>query len=147
MKKFLIPLLSLALVLMLSGCTEESAAVLSLSDADLSGTDEIRMQNAHNGHFTVISDPDDIAQITAFIQSVSGTDSGSGKGYYEGTYQLQFYREETLLFSIAFGDSDCFYTGKGPDGYPLRYLLPEKTVQERVIPFLSRYDESGFDWN
>jgi len=146
MKKRLFLVLITALLLMLVSCKEELPAAFSLSDCDLSGVDQIRMQNAHNGQFTILSDPDDIAAITAFLQKVVGTDPESGKGYYEGTYQLQFFRADALIFSMAFGDSDCFYTGKGADGYPLRYLLPDNTIREKVIPFFSQFDRSGFEW-
>ena len=146
MKKRLF-IIFLVLSLLLIGCKSEASTELRLSDFDLSGTDEIRLQNAHNGAFSILSEPDDIAEITAFIQDVVGTDPESGKGYYEGTYSISFYREEALIFSLGFGDSDCFYTGKGEDGYPLRYLLPEQTIREEVIPFFSRFDQSGFEWN
>lgn len=147
MKKQLFWIMAFIVACLLLGCTDAPAADLRLSDPDLSGTDQIRMQNAHNGLFTVITDPQDIAEITAFLQQFAGSDPESGKGYYEGTYQLQFYRADAEIFSIAFGDSDCFYTGKGADGYPLRYLLPEQTIREKVIPFLSQFDQSGFEWN
>ena len=147
MKKCLLFILTFALILILAACGEDSPAELHLSDYDLSATTEIRMQNAHNGHFTIIMDPNDIAAITEFIQEVVGTAPESGKGYYEGTYSLQFYRGEEEIISMAFGDSDCFFTGKGDDGYPLRYHLPDNTIQEQVIPFLSQFDQSGFEWN
>ena len=140
-------LLTLVLILLiLAGCKEEFPATLHLSDCDLSGATQIRMQNAHNGQFSIILEPKDIAAITVFLQEVVGTTPESGKGYYEGTYQLQFYRGDEEIFSMAFGDSDCFFTGKGKDGYPLRYLLPDNTIQEKVIPFLSQFDQSGFEW-
>ena len=147
MKKALILILSLTLLLLLSGCKNAPGAELRLSDTDLSSTDEIRMQNAHNGQFTVITDPDDIAAVTAFVQSFTGTDPGSGKGYYEGSYSVAFYQGEEKIFSMAFGDSDCFYMGDYGDGYPIRYLLDDMTVKADVIPFLAQFDSSGFQWN
>jgi hypothetical protein len=140
-------ILFLVLALLLIGCKAEASTELHLSDFDLSGTDQIRLQNAHNGHFTILSKPEDIAEITAFVQDVVGTDPESGKGYYEGTYSVAFYRNEENIFSFAFGDSDCFYTGKGSDGYPIRYLLKDITIRDDVIPFLSQFDQSGFKWN
>ena len=147
MKKCLLLVFALALILTLFGCGKELPAELHLADFDLSGVDQIRLQNAHNGQYTILLEQDDIAEITVFIQDFVGTSPESGKGYYEGTYAVQFYRDDENVFSMAFGDSDCFYTGKGGDGYPLRYLLPKQTILEKVIPFFSRYDQSGFVWN
>ena len=147
MKKRLLLVLLLALVLTLLGCGEELPAELRLADFDLSGVDQIRLQNAHNGQYTILLEQDDIAEITVFIQELVGTSPESGKGYYEGTYAVQFYRNDENIFSMTFGDSDCFYTGKGDDGYPLRYLLSKQTIREDVIPFFSQYDQTGFAWN
>lgn len=116
---------------------------LSLDSMDFSGITEILLTNCHNGAVNRIKDPEAIRQITGFLNRVSGGHPESGKGYYEGSYSLALYRGEEEVFSLAFGDSDCFYTGKGADGYPLRYPLADMTVQGDVIPFFSAFDESG----
>ena len=71
-----------------------------------------------------------------------GKSVGSGKGYYEGSYGLSFYDENGEFFSMAYGDSDCFYMGEGEDGYPIRYILCHINISDDVIPFFSRFDRS-----
>lgn len=110
---------------------------------DLSGADRLKLTNCHNGCTTYITNPDTIASVIGFLNSVVGTHPESGKGYYEGSYELTLCRDEKELLSLVFGDTDCFYTGKGPDGYPLRYLLADMTIKKDIIPFFSPYDASG----
>ena len=143
----LILVLLLCGALLLAGCSRNAvAAEVALTDLIPQGTTKIALQNAHNGKFTFLSDPGSIAQIEDFLRTVSGTGAESGKGYYEGSYSIAFYQGEEKTFSMAFGDSDCFYMGDYGDGYPIRYLLEEITVREDVIPFFSQFDTSGFQW-
>ena len=141
-------ILILCAALFLTGCgkndiTQEVTLAEHIPDA----VTKIEMQNCHNGQYTFLSDPDDIAQITDFFRTVTGTDAKSGKGYYEGSYSIVFYQDEEKAFSMAFGDSDSLYIGEYGDGYPIRYRLKDITIQDDVIPFFSQFDSSGFQWN
>ena len=145
-KRFILVLL-LCISLVLAGCGRKDVAPqAALADHVPDIATRIVLQNAHNGQFTHITDADTMAQITDFLRSVTGTGAESGKGYYEGSYSIAFYQGEEQTFSMAFGDSDCFYMGQYGDGYPIRYLLEEMTVKEDVIPFFSQFDRSGFQW-
>ena len=145
--KRLIPVLLLCSVLLLAGCSRNTvAAEVALTDLIPQTATKITLQNAHNGQFTHITDAGTMEQITDFLRTVTGTGAESGKGYYEGSYAITFYQGEEKTFSMAFGDSDCFYMGDYGDGYPIRYLLEEITVREDVIPFFSQFDTSGFQW-
>ena len=42
-------------------------------------------------------------EICDFLKNLSGIHDGSGKGYYEGTYQIKLLNENGAFFSIAFG--------------------------------------------
>ena len=141
MKKFLAFVLCLALLF--AGCKGDApGSEIQLKNYDFDGVTEIRIQNCHNGEYTILLEADDISAITTFLSEIVGTDSGSGKGYYEGTYAIICYRNDETVFSMSFGDSDCFYTGKGGDGYPIRYLLTGMTIADDVVPFFARFDQS-----
>ena len=143
MKKLLSLILASVLVFTLFGCNKDSTgSEVKLADLDFSTVNRISLQNCHNGEYTTILEENDISAITSFLKKVTGTDSGSGKGYYEGTYAIICYRNDETVFSMAFGDSDCFYTGKGGDGYPIRYLLTGMTIADDVVPFFARFDQS-----
>lgn len=140
-------LVILAIVLCAAFLPEDApGGEFSLSQMDFSGITKIELTNCHNGAVSNISSPEDIREITAFLTSVSGGHPESGRGYYEGSYSLSLFQGEEQVFSVGFGDSDCFYTGKGRDGYPLRYPLVGMTIKETVVPFFSVWDESGFLW-
>ena len=148
MKKRITVFVALLLAVMLARCQNDApGGEIQLGrEFDFTGTGQIELTNMHNGQVTVITDEQDITAITAFIGETVGKNVGSGKGYYEGSYSVVFYDEAGEILSLGFGDSDCFYMGKGDDGYPIRYILPHITVSEDVIPFLSQFDESGFVW-
>jgi len=140
--------LILCAVLLLTACgRNDTAKEVTLAEHIPDAVTKIELQNCHNGQYTFLSDPDDIAQITDFLRTVTGTDAESGKGYYEGSYSLSFYQNEEKTFSMAFGDTDCFYMGEYGDGYPIRCLLKDTTIRDDVIPFFSQFDSSGFQWN
>lgn len=142
MKRFFLVLM-LCGVLLLSGCRRESvAAEISLADHIPQDVTKIALQNAHNGQYTFITNIDSMAEIRDFLRTITGTDAGSGKGYYEGSYYIAFYHGDEKTFSMAFGDSDCLYMGDYGDGYPIRYLLKGITIAEDVIPFFSQFDGS-----
>lgn len=137
------------LLVCLSGCSSDTVSTpsdFSFSDLDLSKTTVIRLQNAHNGMSSYISDPEDVAAIIAFLQNYSGGDVESAKGYYEGSYALSFYEsaEADPIASFALGDENVFYYGDYGDGYPCRYHLKGVTVQE-IAAFLFPYDASGLN--
>ena len=141
-------ILILCAVLLLTTCgRNDTAQEVTLADHIPDTATKMELQNCHNGRYTFLSDPDDIAQITDFLRSVTGTDAESGKGYYEGSYYIAFYQGEEKIFSMAFGDSDSLYMGEYGDGYPIRYRLKDITIQDDVIPFFSQFDSSGFQWN
>jgi hypothetical protein len=137
---FLIVLLILGGILLFP--SKGPGARIQLGNYDLEGITKIELTNCHNGCRTDIAEETDIAAILDFVTPVIGEYSGSGKGYYEGSYALALYRGEKQVLSLAFGDSDCFYMGKGRDGYPVRYLLVNKTVGEDIIPFFAQFDQS-----
>ena len=145
MKKILVLLL---ILLTLSGCKSDApGSEIQLKNYGFDGVTEIRIQNCHNGEYTILRDAADIAAVTAFLSEMVGTDPESGKGYYEGSYAIKCIYSDGEEFSLAFGDSDCFYMGKGGDGYPLRYQLTGKTVKGDIVPFFSQFDQSGFQWD
>lgn len=113
---------------------------------DLGGATQVKLVNGHNGYSTTITDENDIAEIAAFVGETIGKSQGSGKGYYEGSYSVVFSYEDGEEFTLVYGDSDCFYMGKGEDGYPIRYILCHINITDDVIPFFSQYDQSGMVW-
>ena len=137
MKKLVSLLLVILSVLVFAACSKE----LKLSSLDLDGTEKIVLTNMHTGKNTEITDKNDVDKIVAFVGEVVGTDDGSGKGYYEGTYDVSFYKKDGETVAVGFGDSDCFYTGKGDDGYPIRYLLKDKTVNGDIVPFFEEFED------
>ena len=141
--KLLIALaLVLALVLLPALLPEEApGGEYSPGSEDLSGVDRIVLTNCHNGQKTHLTDPETIASVIALLQETVGSHPESGKGYYEGSYSLALFRGDTEILALAYGDSDCFYTGKGADGYPLRYPLMGLTVKGEVLPFFSGLEE------
>ena len=135
--------LTLLLIFTCTGCKSDApGSEIQLKNYGFDGVTEIRIQNCHNGEFTILLDADDISAVTAFLSEIVGADPESGKGYYEGSYAIQCFYEDGEEFSLAFGDSDCFYMGKGSDGYPLRYKLAGKTVKADIVPFFSQFDQS-----
>lgn len=133
------------LIFTLSGCKGEApGSEIQLKNYGFDGVTEIRIQNCHNGEYTILQENADITAVTAFLSEVVGVNPESGKGYYEGTYAITCIYEDGEEFSLAFGDSDCFYMGKGGDDYPIRYLLSGMTVADDIVPFFSRFDQSGF---
>ena len=147
MKYAVIGFLLLAIVLCAAFLPGEApGGEYSPGSEDLSAVDRVELTNCHNGHRTILTDPGDIAAVTGFLQTVVGDHPESGKGYYEGSYALTLYRGKQEVLSLAFGDSDCFYRGKGPDGYPLRYPLRDMTIKGDVVPFFEKLDESGARW-
>ena len=141
--KLLIALaLVLALVLLPDLLQKEApGGEYSPGSEDLSGVDRIVLTNCHNGRKTDLTDPEAIASVIAFLRKTVGSHPESGRGYYEGSFSLELFRGDTEVLSLAYGDSDCFYTGKGADGYPLRYPLTGMTVKEDVVPFFSGLEE------
>ena len=148
MKKSILFILVLALLLSATGCGHNSTGeeILLRQEIDLEGVRQIDLANAHNGQTTAITDEAVISKITDFLNEIIGRSDGSGKGCYEGSYTLTFTYKDGTASSLGFGDSDCFYTGTGSDGYPLRYILCGKTVSDDVLPFFSQFDKSGFSW-
>lgn len=142
MKRLILPLM-LCAVLLLTGCGRNDVArETALADHIPDTATKIVLQNCHNGQFTFITGAGAMAQITDFLCAVTGSGAESGKGWYEGSYSIAFYQGEETVFSMAFGDSDCFYMGDYGDGYPIRYLLNKITAKDDVIPFFAQFDSS-----
>ena len=138
MKKFLV--LLFILILTFTGCKSNApGSEVQLKNYGFDGVTEIHLQNCHNGEYIILQAEEEITAITAFLSDVVGTDPESGKGYYEGTYAITCYYEDGEEFALAFGDSDCFYMGKGGDGYPIRYQLAGKTIKDDIVPFFSQF--------
>ena len=146
MKKLLALFLSLFLIFSITGCKDDApGSEIQLKNYGFDGVTEIRIQNCHNGEYTILREDADIASVTAFLSEIVGTDPESGKSYYEGSYAIKCIYADGEEFSLAFGDSDCFYMGKGGDGYPIRYLLSGMTIADDVVPFFTRFDQSISD--
>lgn len=125
--------------ILFSACTARNEALsMSLTEIDFSSVTQIKIQNAHNGKWTYITEPEEVGEICAFLHQVSGKEGHSAKGYYEGTYSLTLLNGEEKVFSIGFGDSDSFFCGEFGDGYPVRYLLDGMGIEE-VTGFLKQY--------
>lgn len=120
--------------------------IFSLADLRKRNITRIKLQNAHNGQYTFLEDGEDIADICAFLQDVSGVDYGTSKGYYEGTYAVSLqYEDGSEEDSVVFGDSTSFTYGEGEDGYPIRYEMLSHDILD-VVAFFSQYDSSGYQW-
>lgn len=143
MKRLTALILAVALTLILSGCGGKKEELsVSFGDVDFSSVTKAQMQNAHNGTWTEITEPEDVKAVCEFLKTVSGKEGGSAKGWYEGTYALQLMEEDgSVYFHLAFGDSDAFFYGSYGDGYPVRYVLDGVTIQE-VTDFLGKFDAS-----
>lgn len=136
----------LAVCLLTDPEVPEPEKTIEFTDLNAAEVTAVTLQNAHNGIFTHIIDPDSIAGICDIIKSVYGSNGISGKGYYEGSYSVTLYNADEKIMSVGFGDTNSFFYGKGKDGYPIRYDLEGLSI-DGVIRLLSEYDISGFDWN
>ena len=125
---------------------ESSPNGVTFSYVDFSGVTSIKLENAHNGKSTVISDNDAIRDICNFLSGVSGVNGRNSKGYhYQGSYALTLMAGDEQILSIAFGDDNVFFFGDYDEKYKMMYDLDWYTI-DSVIHFLYHYDESGFDW-
>ncbi len=142
MKRMLLVLVLVALVLAGCGKPEMTAA---FREMDVSDVTRVQIQNLHNGKYSLVTDPESLEEICAYVKGVSGVSGESGKGYYEGSYAVALYAEgEEPFFNIGFGDEDVFYYGEGADGYPIRYHLVDLTIKDTTA-FFSRFDSSVTD--
>ena len=124
---------------------KEDPSSVSFADFDFSAVTDIRLDNAHNGKSTAISDPDAIEDICNFLSGVSGSNGRNSKGWhYQGTFALTLMAEDENVFQITFGDDDVFFYGKYNKNYAMMYDLDRD--MDDVIRYLYRYDESGYDW-
>ena len=113
---------------------------ISFANHDFSAVNSIHLKNLHNGHTTYLT-PEQVREVTAFVNSLTGKNATTSRGYYEGSYSLTFIVDKTKVFSIAFGDTPIFNYGDYGDGYPARYQLDNLTIEE-VTTFLSQFDAS-----
>ncbi len=128
-----------------TGDTKEEPTSVSFEDFDFSDVTDIRLDNAHNGKSTAISDPDAVKSICTWLSNISGSNGRNSKGWhYQGTFALTLMAEDETVFQISFGDDDVFFYGKYDKNYAMMYDL-DRDIDD-VIRFLYRYDESGFDW-
>lgn len=122
---------------------------ITFSSVELEGKNssitQIDLHNGHNGQHTYITDPESIEAIIRFMDSVSGNNPTSSKGYYGWTYSLKFMSGDTEILNIGFGDDDTFNYGTYTDGYPCRYNLKGITLMD-VVSFLCQFDESDHEW-
>ena len=118
---------------------------IHFADLDADAVTSIELKNLHNGAYSFLRYQDEKNAICNLLKGLSGINAGSGKGYYEGSYQIQLLNDEQVFFSIAVGDTPSFYYGKGEDGYPVRYILVGHDIKD-IIAFLSEYDTSRFEW-
>ncbi|MDO5406311.1 MAG: hypothetical protein Q4F28_03135 [Eubacteriales bacterium] len=130
-----------AAVFALSGGRRQSAAI-SFADTEFGQVNCVRVQSMHSGEYVWIEKPEEIEKILAFLGGVKGTNRESGKGYYEGSYEVCCFKERTgeTLFSIGFGDSPAFYYGTHDRdaGYPNRYTLDGMGIEE-ITEFFGNY--------
>lgn len=132
------------MAMLLAGCAKPEMTI-SFSQMDFGDVTQVRIQNLHNGVYSVVKDPESIEKICDYCKGVSGESGESGKGYYEGSYAVALYSgEEEPFFHLAFGDEDVFYYGEGEDGYSIRYHLVDLTIKDTTA-FFSHYDSSLTD--
>lgn len=136
----------LAVCLITDPKTDPAPESISFEDITAETVTMVELKNLHNGEYTYLIDPSDIVSVCNYLSDLSGTYLGSGKGFYEGTYQVRLLQGETVLFSIAFGDSNTFYHGEGDDGYAMRYA-PNNIDIPQIVAFFSTYDSSDFQWD
>lgn len=129
-----------------SGDTKEKdPSSVSFANFDFSSVTDIKLDNAHNGRSTAISDPDAVKSICTWLSNISGSNGRNSKGWhYQGSFALTLLAENQEVFQIVFGDDDVFFYGMYDQNYAVMYDLDRD--MEDVIRFLHRYDESGFDW-
>lgn len=120
---------------------EETVYSIAFSELDTSAITEVYLRNLHNGVITYVTDPEDVSAICEYIKGISGTNGGSSKGYYEGTYGVKLLHNYEETFSLSFGDSSTFAHGKGTDGYSIRYELADRDISD-VTAFFCRFDSS-----
>lgn len=137
------------MILCLFGCSkvgEPVDASISFEEQVFSEADKVIIQSAHTGKSATIEAPEDIREIGEFMNRISGIDGISSKGYYEGTYQVKFFKENQEFFCIGFGDNAIFNYGDYGDGYPERYTLDDVTISE-VVEFFGQYQELAYSEN
>lgn len=145
MKKLIALFCIILLTLSLAGCAQQAAA-LSLAEESFQNVTQVKLYNCHNGQYSVITDPDTVADICDFIRGVSGTASKKQEGFYEGTYDITLLDpNEKAVFEIAFGDSDAFYCIAAGDTEATRYDMADLTAKD-AIAFFAPWDTSGFQW-
>lgn len=147
-KKQFVLVLVLLLLLATAACKKDAPGgeIQIGRTYDLSGVTQIKLENGHNGYSTYITNEADIADILSFVGDTVGKPLGSGRGYYEGSYSVVFSFDNGEEFRLTYGDDAVFYLGEGDDGYPIRYRLLHISISEDVIPFFSRFDQSGMVW-
>lgn len=143
-------LAALALSLLLYGCSFSDEGKISFEDTDLSNVNSVLLVNLHNGGQTYIDDAESVMEICDYLRNIRGENGTSAKGYYEGSYGVALYANdsaslavmdaETPILSIGFGDTSSFYYGELEDGYPVRYAMTN-TIIEEVISFFKQYDQ------
>ncbi len=144
-KKHFVLILALLLLLATAACKNDAPGgeIQIGREYDFSGVTQIKLVNGHNGHSSFITNEADIAGIISFVGDTVGKPLGSGKGYYEGSYSVNFFFDNGEEFLLTYGDDAVFYLGEGDDGYPIRYRLIHISISDDVIPFFSRFDQSG----
>ena len=149
MKKLLVFILVMIFALALAGCKSDAPGgeIQIGREYDFSGVTHVKLVNGHNGYSTIITDETDMANVISFVGDTIGKPLGSGNGYYEGSYSVEFFYDNDEEFSLTYGDDTVFYLGEGDDGYPIRYQLIHINISDDVIPFFSQYDQSGMVWN
>ena len=140
-----------------SGDGKDRGLNIHFDTHDFSNVKSIRLRNLYNGKDTYITEETDVQALCAFLNTVKGIQGGSSKGYYEGFYSLSLYEnssaaqavldEEKPLFSIGFGDTGIddiasIHYNTFEDGYPIRFLLEDFSVQQ-VRDTLSQYDDNS----
>lgn len=137
----------LAVCLLTDPQIPEPPKTIDFTQLNTENVKSVVLDNAHNGKTTFITDQNDVDEICAIVKSVYGVNGISGRHYYEGSYVVTLKdAAHTDIMTIQFGDSDAFFHGTGEDGYAVRYELEGLTIGG-IIRLLSKYDESGFDWN
>ncbi|MBQ7130527.1 MAG: hypothetical protein IJO21_05770 [Oscillospiraceae bacterium] len=136
----------LAVCLLTDPAIPEPPLHVDFRSLDKDSVTEVTLHNGHNGQFTHLVDREAAEEICDILKSVYGVNGTSGKGYYGFTYTVKLYSGKEEILTIGFGDDDAFFHGTGEDGYPIRYEL-EGLSREGILRLLSRYDESGYDWD
>jgi len=149
MKRVVWMILCATMLICLGGCKEAELLSYSFKDYDFSQVTSIEVNNLVSLETYIVGDKVEIERICDFLQTLSGNDGISAKGFYGGgTYRIRLYNGDREIDSIIFYCKDEFDYGDFGDGYPVRYGNSIPSSRE-VVDFFCQYDEEydPEDWS